>query len=122
MTSTGLPRRRFLSAAAIGSGAAAAGLGGLTLGCGAAMHPELSASETNALLTRLERGITGIRSTPAGSLASAHPWQLRPDAAESILRLGLEAAVVTDVARSIPSDRRVPRELGQVLTSHLPIL
>lgn len=92
-------------------------------GCGAAvLRPELGARETTELLTRLERGISGVRSTPVGGLAAARPWQLRPDAAESLLRLGMEAAIVTDVARSIPSDRRVPTELGQVLASHVPIL
>ncbi len=119
-----MQRRDFLSTAAVGTGFV--GVMGAPVwlsGCGAApLRGELGARETNDLLARLDRGLGRVSDTPMGGLASAAPWQLRPDLTESVMRLGAQALVVADVARSIPSDTTVPDELRGRLIETLPIL
>jgi hypothetical protein len=83
---------------------------------------ELGARQTNELLARLERGVRGVREARLDPVAAAQPWALRPDGGERMLRLGLEALVVADVARSIPAGSQLPGELAQRLDEVLPIL
>jgi hypothetical protein len=116
-----MERRRFLGA--MGVGALGAGAGVAVPGCaGVQVRPELGARETTALLGRLERGLGAAREPGLGGIASLEPWRLRPASTENVLRLGAEALVVADVARSIPSGVRVPRELAQRLEASVPIL
>lgn len=121
-----MERRDFLSQVAAGAGVSASlGMGAMMSGCGAAMQtrPELGARDTVDLLGRLERGLGAVRNLPAGNLHAALPsWQLRPDLSERILRTGIEALVVADVARSIPAGVRLPSELAQRLEAELPTL
>jgi len=92
-------------------------------GCGAAVpHTELGVRETDALLTRLDVGLAAVNAEPRGGLAAAHPWHVRPELGESMLRLGTQALVVADVARSIPANVRVPDPLRARLLETLPIL
>jgi hypothetical protein len=119
-----MQRRDFLGSAVTG-GAITAGVG-LPLwltGCGAAApRPELGARETTELLRRLDGGLAMVDETPPGFLADARPWQLRPDLTEPLLRIGAQALVVADVARSIPENTPVPAELRGRLVETLPIL
>lgn len=119
-----MQRRDFLSTAAVGTGfLGAMGAPAWLSGCGAApLRGELGARETGELMARLDRGLGHISGTPMGGLASAAPWQLRPELTESVLRLGAQALVVADVARSIPNDTTVPEELRGRLIETLPIL
>src|SRR5262245_26646186 len=113
-----MERRQFLSTVGLGiGGLGVGGLGAAALaGCGAApIRPELGARETTELLGRLDRGLGAAREPGLGGLATMQPWQIRPTATENVLRLGAEALVVADVARSIPSGVRVPSELAQRL-------
>lgn len=120
-------RRDFLGSAA-GLSAAGVASGAVALpfwmsGCGAAApRPELGARETTELLRRLDTGLAMVDDTPLGTLASARPWQLRPERTEPLLRLGTQALVVADVARSIPENTPVPGELRDRMIETLPIL
>lgn len=118
-----MERRSFLSTAALGAGALGSGAVWLP-GCGGAtVRPTaIGAQQTNELLARLERGVRGVREARLDPVAAAQPWALRPDAGEHTLRMGLEALVVADVARSIPAGAQLPGELAQRLDEVLPIL
>jgi hypothetical protein len=106
--------------AALGAGAIGGGAIWLP-GCGGAPpHPALPLDEASALMERLDRGLRSVRSSPFA--ATAQPWTLREGAAERLVRLGLEALVVADVARSITPGAVVPDALGQRLDEALPIL
>lgn len=108
--------------------AGAAGAGAIWLpGCGAAGGPApvVGGREADELVARLERGLRSVRESPfaeASSAATAQPWRVRPDPGERVIRLGLEALVVADVARSIPPGAHVPEHLAQRLGEALPIL
>lgn len=117
-----MERRDFLSSLVIGAGAGA--LAGPAVGCGAALPhaPTLGAREADALARRLEAGLFAIRNEQPPVLATAPPWQLRPSAHEHLVRTGLEALVVADVARSIPEGSRVEGELAVKLREALPVL
>jgi hypothetical protein len=120
-----MDRRGFLSTATLSSVAAMGGGAAMPAwlaGCGGAPHGELGASETTALLHRLDRGLSRVAEEPMGALAAAQPWQVRPELSERVLRLGAQSLVVADVARSIPDGVRVPDELRGRLLETLPIL
>lgn len=124
-----MQRRDFLGSslgASLGAGVASVGALGMPAwlaGCGgAALRPELGARETTALLHRLDTGFRLLDETPLGGLSAARPWQLRPDLAEPVMRLGAQALIVADVARSIPENTPVPGELRTRLVETLPIL
>lgn len=109
-----------MSHLAVGASAGALGLG--AAGCaGAPLRPELGAAEAVELVGRLERGLAAVRSADVG-LREAAPWQLRPERAENVIKLGMEALVVADVARSVPSNVRVPTLLAERLQPELPTL
>ena len=120
-----MQRRGFLSTAAVGAGAAGAAvvLPTWLTGCGG-VHtaPELGARETVELLSRLDRGLESAGSTPMAGLEGALPWRTRLDVCEPALRLGAQALVVADVARSIPANTSIPEELRGRLLETLPIL
>ncbi len=108
-----MDRRTFLARSAVASGAIVAGVPG----CGAAMHP---AGEARELIARLERGLGKVRSYPRGAIAhelSGHP---RPDVAEEVLRLGIEALIIVDVARS--AGAALPPDLAEKLAPELPVV
>ncbi len=92
-------------------------------GCGAATsRVELGVRETDELLSRLDVGLGAVQAEPSGGLVAAQPWHVRPELGESMLRLGTQALVVADVARSIPTNVRVPDPLRTRLLETLPIL
>jgi hypothetical protein len=120
-----MDRRSFLSAATAGTGAlgAAVTMPAWLSGCGAsAPHIELGVRETDTLLARLDAGLATVAAEPSGGLTAAQPWHVRPELGESMLRLGTQALVVADVARSIPTNVRVPDALRLRLLETLPVL
>ncbi|HEY8430242.1 MAG TPA: hypothetical protein VIL20_17795 [Sandaracinaceae bacterium] len=113
-----MERRAFLSTVALGAGAAGAGAIWLP-GCGAPSGAALGSREVDDLLGRLERGVRSVRESPIG--APGRPaGALAPS--ERLLRVGLEALVVADVARSIPPGAHLPGELAVALDRALPVL
>lgn len=120
-----MDRRGFLSTAAAGAGLAGAAtvLPAWLTGCGGAgVRPELSARDTTDLLARLDRGLASIDAQPFSALAAHVPWRTRFETAEPLLRLGTQALVVADVARSIPANARVSEALRARMLESLPIL
>ena len=113
-------RRQFIVDAAFG--ASAVGSGAIWLpGCAAMQHaPTLPHAEVVSLIDRLERGIDGVRGS--AFVTTARPWSIRDDAPARMLRLGLEALVVADVARSITPGVRLPDALATRLDAALPVL
>jgi len=121
-----MERRDFLSSLAVGAGVSALGPASLA-GCGAAMPPHagqpvLSARDSDDLLRRLEGGLSRVRNEPTGALAARTPWVLRPERHEALIRTGMEALVVADVARAIPAGTTVNGELARRLREELPTL
>ncbi len=109
-----MDRRGFLWTTA---GTALAGLTAAnTSGCGAAQL-RLGNDEAGALLARLDHGLRTIRSAPR-TLSGRN----QNDAAERVARLGLEALVVADVARSIPEGSEIPAALAERLQQEMPVL
>ena len=121
-----MDRRSFLSRTAVGAGALA--VGASSPGCGGLpAHPGLAGSEAEELLARLDRGLSTLRSVPAGDIARELRGLPRPDVAEHVLRITLEGLVVTDVMRSLPgrgagSWGAVPASLVGPLASATPLL
>jgi hypothetical protein len=118
-----MERRDFLSSLVIGAGAGA--LAGPVAGCGATLpHGAtlLGAREADALSRRLEVGLGAIRSELPPAFAAAPSWELRPSSHERLIRTGLEALVVADVARSIPEGSVVEGELAVKLREALSVL
>src|SRR5262245_2155866 len=123
-----MDRRKFLTGLAVGSGAVLVGAP-LLSGCGANLGASLGGvgatlgrAESDELRARLERGLAAVRGIERGRIArelAAHP---QPQLAENVLRLGLEAFVVADVARSIPNGAHVPDRLAARLTPELPVV
>jgi len=110
-----MDRRGFLWTTA---GTALAGLTAANAsGCGATQL-RLGNDEAGALLARLDHGLRTIRSAPR-TLSSGRNQN---DAAERIARLGLEALVVADVARSIPEGTEIPASLAERLQREMPVL
>lgn len=103
-------------------GASALGAGAVWLpGCGASPHARTMAdAEALDLVSRLDRGIESVRSSPFATVAQ--PWTMRDAASERILRLGLESLVVADVARSIEPGTYIPESLATRLNEALPVL
>ena len=117
-----MQRRGFLTNVALG--ATAVGAGAIWLpGCGGAMprSTELGGAQADALLERLQRGVARVRNAPFGAMTTP-PWSLRGNPEERMARLGLEALVVADVARSIPAGSRLPESLARGLDDALPVL
>lgn len=106
----GMERRTFLSTVALGAGAAGAGAIWLP-GCGAPGAPTLRAHQIDDLLGRLERGVGRVRAAPHGGAV-----------ADRVIRVGLEALVVADVARSIPAGTHLPPALADALGRSVPVL
>lgn len=104
-----MDRRGFLWTTAGGAlGMAAAS------GCGATQH-RVSNAEANALLARLDHGL--------GSVRGAQPMLgHRHEAADEVARLGLEALIVADVARTIPVGAEIPDALAERLHREMPVL
>lgn len=105
-----MERRTFLSTVALGAGAAGAGAIWLP-GCGAPGAPTLRAHQIDELLGRLERGVGRVRAAPHGG-----------SVADRVIRVGLEALVVADVARSILAGTHVPPALADALSRSVPVL
>lgn len=78
--------------------------------------------EARGLLARLDRGLDVARNESVGAFGARAPWLLRPENHERLVRLGLEAMVVADVARSIPSNVTVHGELAERLRAELSVL
>lgn len=117
-----MDRRGFLGRSALVTGALAVP-GAMALpGCGGVIRPELAAQDASELLARLDRGLGAVRSVPVGAMASAMPWQVRPQLSENVLRLTLEAFVVADVAGSIPEGATLPRTVRERLGPELGVL
>ena len=105
-----MQRREFVAGTTLGV------LAGMTVGgCGGARVP-LSQADASSLLDRLERGRQRVRTGPSlyGDATDPH--------LDRMTRLGLEALVVADVARSIPRDAELPGPLAGALADALPVL
>ena len=105
-------RRDFLSGTTLSAIVGVAGAG-----CAGAGY-RLSPTEGQAALERLDRGLEAARGG-ARTLEGLGP--LAADA-EQLVRLGLEAFVVADVARSIPPDAELSPGLAARLQEELPVL
>ncbi len=116
-----MDRRAFLSRSALGAGAIALGAPALSSsGCGAVdARAALRSRDAAELLARLERGLARARTGEVERALSSHP---RPRLAGGALRLGLEALVVLDVARSVPEGAALPPPLAARLAHELPVL
>ncbi len=103
-------------------GASAVGTGAVWLpGCAASPRARtLPDAEALGLIERLDRGLESVRASPFAT--AGQPWSLRAGASERMVRLGLEALVVADVARSIEPGSRLPEALARRLDETLPIL
>jgi hypothetical protein len=111
-----IDRRRFLEATALGTLVGATGAGGV--GCGGAQH-RFEAHEANRLRDRLERGLEAVRSEPMPrDLAATEGGRNLA----RVTKLGIEALIVADVARSVPKDAEVPSHLAEALSREMPIL
>ncbi|WP_157068793.1 hypothetical protein [Sandaracinus amylolyticus] len=118
-----MERRGFLTTVALG--ATGIGTGAVWLpGCGGAptRPTDLATAHAETLAERLDRGVASVRNAPFARLLGPQPWSLRPDAHARMIRLGLEALVVADVARSIPAGSHLPEPLAQRLDQALPVL
>ncbi|MCZ7678121.1 MAG: hypothetical protein M5U28_04835 [Sandaracinaceae bacterium] len=105
-----MERRTFLSTVALGAGAAGAGAIWLRAAQRRA-PPPWRAHQIDDLLGRLERGVGRVRAAPHGG-----------SVADRVIRVGLEALVVADVARSIPAGTHVPPALADALSRSVPVL
>jgi len=103
-----MQRRDFVTATTLGA------LAGVTGACGGAQTARLSMGEADDLLERLRSGRDRVRREP---VAAATDPRL-----DRMVRLGLEALVVADVARSIPADAPLPEPLARELGDALPVL
>lgn len=86
-------------------------------GCGAAPF-RLGGDEAGTLIARLDQGLRAIRTAPP----RLDPRRNQNDATERVARLGLEALVVADVARSIPQGAEIPGGLAARLQQEMPVL
>ncbi|MCB9594341.1 MAG: hypothetical protein H6719_16540 [Sandaracinaceae bacterium] len=108
-------RRDFLETTAWGTVLGSLASGGALAGCGGAQHT-LPNRDADRLLGRLERGLEALRSSSTSGEASSD------DAFGELIRLGVQALTVADVARSIPPDVAVPRPLAEAVIRELPTL
>ena len=110
-----MDRRDFVKATSMGAlvGAGAS----VTSGCGA-VPLRLASHEETSLLERLDHGLSALRGSP-GVL---HGFGNRNTHVDALARLGLEALVVADVARSIPDGAELSPALARRLTEELPVL
>lgn len=112
-----MDRRGFVRSTTLGA-LVGASVPALT-GCGGAgARPSLlSGREADDLVRRLDRGLESARRGPSLFTARA------PDAhRDRLARLGIEALVVADVARSIPANAELPPSLAARLIEELPVL
>lgn len=110
-----MERREFIEATTLSALVGVAGAS--TAGCGAAPM-RLGSHEEASLLARLDRGLSVIR----GSSAAEHGLHNRNANVDRLARLGLEALVVADVARSIPPEAELSPAFASRLMEELPVL
>lgn len=110
-----MERRDFVRASTLGAMVGMTGLGASA--CGSVQpRPRMASSEADELLGRLDRGLRSVRHDASVLVGNHNPR------VERMVRLGLEALVVADVARSIDPEAELPDGLRDRLAEELPVL